>query len=93
MQIQRFQEMIFEEFSQTKMMLKLLFGQELSERRPRMHKTLQLRAEGLRMLHRQQVSLLRQWRELGEDCTKREEMLPQLLLSVNAIASGLRTTG
>ncbi|MEQ8820822.1 MAG: phosphoenolpyruvate carboxylase [Sumerlaeia bacterium] len=64
-----------------------LFGQSREQRRPRMLKTIRLREEGLRRLHSHQIALLRSWR------SGREELLPRLLLSVNAIASGLRTTG
>jgi phosphoenolpyruvate carboxylase len=59
-----------------------------------MLKTLQLRDAGLRSLHRHQVELLAAWREAtAKDSPAREKLLPQVLLSINAIASGLRTTG
>jgi phosphoenolpyruvate carboxylase len=76
-------------------MLEELRGGPMSERRPRMLKTLTLRADALRILHRQEIDLLRRWREChksGDDAAA-EKMLPDLLLSINAIASGLRTTG
>jgi phosphoenolpyruvate carboxylase len=60
-----------------------------------MWKTLQLRAEALRILHEQQIALLRRWRGLqakGDEMAA-NALLPDLLLSINAIASGLRTTG
>ena len=63
--------------------------------RPRAAKTLALRAHALRVLHHQQIGLLQRWRGLqhaGDDEAARR-MLPELLLSINAIASGLRTTG
>ena len=53
--------------------------------------TLQIREQELTQPHRQQVALLREWRSLkGREA---ETLLPDLLLSINAIASGLRTTG
>jgi phosphoenolpyruvate carboxylase len=60
-----------------------------------MWKTLHLRTEALRILHLQQIALLRQWRRLraDDDESAANAMLPDLLLSINAIASGLRTTG
>ena len=60
-----------------------------------MLKTLQLRAEALRVLHLQEISFLRRWRALraAGDEAAAEKMLPDLLLAINAIASGLRTTG
>jgi phosphoenolpyruvate carboxylase len=70
-------------------------GAGVSGRRPRMYRTLGYRTEALRVLHRQQIALLKRWRgavALGV-AERAEEILPELLLSVNAIASGLRTTG
>ena len=83
------------EWEITRAMLEKLRGRPMAERRPRMFKTLQLRAEALRVLHEQEIALLRRWRELRKagDETEAERMLPALLLSINAIASGLRTTG
>jgi len=49
----------------------------------------------LRVLHRQQVELLRTWRGLKQEKRQAEadSLLPRLLLTVNAVAGGLRTTG
>jgi phosphoenolpyruvate carboxylase len=76
-------------------MLQELRGQPTAQRRPRMLKTLQLRAEALHLLHLDQVNLLRRWRTARKERREQEAeaMLPELFLSVNAIASGLRTTG
>jgi phosphoenolpyruvate carboxylase len=87
---------IADEYRRTHRMLDLVFGGgTLAERRPRMVKTLQLREVPLRALHRQQVVLLKQWRRLRDQEKNREAhaMLPEILLSINAIAGGLRTTG
>jgi len=49
----------------------------------------------LQVLHLQEIHLLKKWRALkaaGNEADA-EAMLPDLLLSINAIASGLRTTG
>ena len=54
-----------------------------------------MRREPLRVLHRQQIALLREWRPLrrrGDD-DGAAALLPALLLTVNAIASGLGATG
>lgn len=83
--------LILEEFKATQAMMAAVFGGELAARRPRMLKTLELRSAGLRALHAQQVALLAKWRTVEPDT--REQLLPKLLLSINAIASGLRTTG
>jgi len=87
--------MVWEEWTRTRAMLQEVRGQPTAQRRPRMLKTLQLRAEALRLLHHDQIRLLRDWRTArkeGRDA-EAEAMLPELFLSVNAIASGLRTTG
>ncbi len=92
---ERFWNVIHGEFQRTAETLDALFGRPAATRRPRAAKTLALRADALRVLHRQQIGLLSQWRDLGEagDEDGAKAMLPELLLSINAIASGLRTTG
>lgn len=87
--------MIREEWDRTREMLELLRGRPMADRRPKMLRTLQLRSDALDVLHLQQIDLLRTWRHLRNsgDEAAAEKMLPDLLLSVNAIASGLRTTG
>lgn len=92
---EQFLTLILDEWSLTQAMLEKIRGRPMSERRPRMLKTLQLRAEALRILHLQEISLLRRWRAFraAGDEASAEKMLPDLLLAINAIASGLRTTG
>jgi len=79
------------EYQRTQQMLEKIYNGALSERRPNVYQLLILRQPGLRLLHQQQIDLLQRWRR-GSD-TEKQEILPQLLLTVNAIASGLRTTG
>lgn len=82
------------EFERTREQLRKVFGGSLEERRPRMGKTLLLRASALALLHEQQIKTIREWRNAQkENPAKAEELLPRVLLSINAIASGLRTTG
>ncbi len=91
----RFMDLIVAEFERTRTLLAELFDGDMRSRRPRMAKTLDIREAPLRVLHRQQVELLGQWRKLvaaGRD-SEAEAMFPKLLLSINAISSGLRTTG
>lgn len=86
--------LIFGEFEKTQAMMTEIFGGRLEDRRPRMIKTLQLRAGALRTLHRQQIAVLKKWRTArAAGSPEAAELLPKVLLSVNAIASGLRTTG
>ena len=92
---ERFLKQIQMEWELTHRMLEQLHPKRMDQRRPRMLRTLELRSEALRVLHLQQIELLKQWRAkvtVG-DSTGADAMLPDLLLSINAIASGLRTTG
>jgi len=91
----RFMDQILGEFKRTQKMMEKLFGKAVEVRRPRMFKTLKLREEALRLLHLQQLQLLKKWRALraADKHAQADKLLPQLLLSINAIASGLRTTG
>jgi len=92
---EEFLSWIIEEFELTKSLLAELFEGEMQDRRPRMAKTLHIREAPLRVLHQQQIALLREWRDhvAEERTTEADALLPKLLLSINAIASGLRTTG
>ncbi|MCX6957545.1 MAG: phosphoenolpyruvate carboxylase [Verrucomicrobiae bacterium] len=87
-------DMIADEFQKTELQLKKVFDGSFEERRPRMAKTLALRAEALAFLHEHQIAILKEWRQAREiNPAQAEKLLPQVLLSINAIASGLRTTG
>ncbi|MCK4990958.1 MAG: phosphoenolpyruvate carboxylase, partial [Bacteroidales bacterium] len=59
------------------------------------HLSTQLRAEALLPLHKEQVQLLRFWREARKrgDKALAEKLLQNLLRSVNAIANAMGTTG
>ena len=91
----RFMKIIVAEFNRTRELLTDLYDGDILKRRPRMAKTLEIREAPLKVLHQQQVSLLREWRQQiqsgGE--AEAEGLLPRMLLSINAIAAGLRTTG
>ncbi len=91
-----FSREITTEFNLTRKMLNDVFGgEDLDLRRPRMVKTLKVRENGLRLLHEQQLSLLQRWRKKQQQGKIKEAnaMLPDMRLSINAIAAGLRTTG
>ncbi|MCC5814211.1 MAG: phosphoenolpyruvate carboxylase [Leptospira sp.] len=92
-----FMDRISEEYNRTKSMIEALFHETSAEiRRPKMTQTIAMRAKSLEILHSHQIHLLREWRELNRIEAKeseREKLLIPLLLTVNAIASGLRTTG
>jgi phosphoenolpyruvate carboxylase len=87
--------MIRSEYEKTKEFLEILYGGPLEKKLFNVFRFITTRQEGLRMLHRLQIDLLKTWR-----CMKRDEnpqaaeaMLPELLLTVNAISGGLRSTG
>jgi phosphoenolpyruvate carboxylase len=86
---------ILDEYARTCQMIELIYGGSLAQQRPRIHRLLQLRQDGLRRLHAQQLGLLAAWRAARDegDAAKAEPLLRDLLLTVNAIAAGLRTTG
>lgn len=92
---ERFQGMIESEFYRTSRMIDEIFGSGFAQRRPRIQRTLEMRDRPLRLLHEQQIQLLSNWRACRQagDCGQEAEMLNALQYSVNAIASGLRTTG
>lgn len=74
--------------------LSRIFGEPLSTRRAYQLENLRLRQSVLDHLHRIQWRRLDQWRELNStDPRAAEAELPLLLLTVNAIAGGLKHTG
>lgn len=91
----KYLEIVLQEWELSGAMLDELFSQPLEQRRPRMLKTIRIRDTGLRRLHHRQIELLREWRghRGGQNDAAADRLLPGVLLSVNAIASGLRTTG
>ncbi len=89
---EQFLDTILTEYGRTRAMLEELFQGTFEARRPRLAFTLNIREQPLSVLHAQQIELLKNWRnKAGTEAA--EEMLPDLLVSVNALASGLRTTG
>jgi phosphoenolpyruvate carboxylase len=80
---------ILDEHRRTRAMLDALFGGgPIERRRPRLVKAIAIRRQALLRLHREQIALLREWRE-----TRADRFLAPLLVTVNAIAGGLKTTG
>jgi phosphoenolpyruvate carboxylase len=76
------------------MMLDLLES-PISKRRVNHHYSTKLRAGALLPLHREQVGLLKSWRtaRASGDRARAEQLLQNLLRSVNAIANAMGTTG
>ncbi len=88
---ERFMAAILDESQCTRDMLADLFAGTFQQRRPRLAFTMEIRENALEQLHRNQIALLREWRTLEGEAA--EARLPELLISINALASGLRTTG
>jgi phosphoenolpyruvate carboxylase len=85
--------LIEEEYHRTvEAVLRISGGRELAERFPRFRRKLARRMPTLNQVSRQQIELLRRFRESGGDRTQ-EEQLSALLLSINAIAAGFGATG
>lgn len=79
---------ILAEYERTRALIDELFGAPGETRRPRLMLAISLRRQALLRLHEEQVRLLRAWR-----ADPREDTLRELLLTVNAIAMGQKTTG
>src|SRR5215469_5866363 len=86
---------ILGEFDLTHQMLRQVHGTDPSERRPRFTMTHRIRADALLALHVQQVALLKDWRgaQAANDGGSARRLFADLMVCINAIASGLRTTG
>jgi phosphoenolpyruvate carboxylase len=87
--------LILEEYERTRNVLEELFGGDRQLQRPRLRQAVEIRRHALIRLHREQIALLRAWREAVKDerTEDAEHILPFLLVTVNAIAGGLKTTG
>ena len=72
--------------------LRISGGTALNERFPRFRRRLARRMGTMNQISRQQIELLRRFRESGGDRTQ-EEQLSALLLSINCIAAGFGATG
>lgn len=84
----RLMNKILEELEKTRQILEIFYEGSLFEKRPNVAQVILMRQEPLYRLHQEQIMLLQSWRE-----TASSETLIQLLLTVNAIANGLGTTG
>ncbi len=90
-----FMNIILGEFYRTRDALGKLLPGSFEVRRPRMAFTLGIREQPLSVLHGQQVELLKAWRAKAAagDTEAAEASIPDILVSINAVAAGLRTTG
>jgi len=85
---------IVKELTKTRKMMNLIFPESFEERRQYHYYSNVLRTEGLNDLHFKQIDMLAKWRKMGSPQTEKGQViLKELLLTVNAIASALRSTG
>ncbi|HMD49056.1 MAG TPA: phosphoenolpyruvate carboxylase, partial [Bryobacteraceae bacterium] len=91
----RFLNRILDEYQRTLEIVDELLGGDRTRRRPRLIKAVDIRRSALTRLHHEQIALLRPWREAvrNERNEEADRILPSLLVTVNAIAGGLKTTG
>lgn len=92
---QRIMTTILEELELSREMLDKVLGGSLATRRPKLIRTLEKRAAALRQIHLQQIRLLRKFRHQMSALPEheKESLLLRLMLTINAIAGGERTTG
>jgi phosphoenolpyruvate carboxylase len=93
---ERLMQQILAEQRTTRETLEAIYGGPLAVKRPHIQHIIDHRHQALAPLHDHQIRLLRSWRAAqasGENGAGFDRLLPQLLLSVNAIASGLGATG
>ncbi|MEE4120336.1 MAG: phosphoenolpyruvate carboxylase [Paracoccaceae bacterium] len=92
---ERFLGVVQAEHARTGGALAEVYGAPVAEARPAIQRRLERRDAALAPLHARQIALLADWRarRAGGDAAGADALLPELLLSVNAIASGLGATG
>jgi phosphoenolpyruvate carboxylase len=92
---QNIMNMIMEELKMTREVFQLILEKPINERRKQHWYSNVIRATAMDDLHKKQIELLRIWRnqKAEGDLPEAEKTLKSLLLSINAIAGALRTTG
>jgi phosphoenolpyruvate carboxylase len=93
---QRIMKHILAERDVTRDMLEILYEGPLAEKRPGIQRVIDLRHQALLPLHNHQIRLLFRWRSAKENKdqgAQADDLRKQLLMSINAIASGIGGTG
>jgi phosphoenolpyruvate carboxylase len=86
--------LLLNELEKTRRLMRELLGRPMHERRKNHYHSTALRAEALDILHKNQIENLKRWRgSNGKNQDEKNELLNQLLISVNAIANAMGTTG
>jgi phosphoenolpyruvate carboxylase len=85
--------LLLDELEKTRLLMRELLGRPMEVRRKNHFYSTALRAEALELLHNNQIENLKQWRRTDISPVEKERLLNQLLISVNAIANAMGTTG
>jgi phosphoenolpyruvate carboxylase len=87
-------QLLLSELEKTQRLMHELLGRPMHDRRKNHFYSTALRAEALDILHKNQIRNLKLWRnpELNDPAEK-DKLLKELLISVNAIANAMGTTG
>jgi len=86
--------LILEDYEAAHDQIEDLMGTPTQERRISRMENLRLRRDALGMLHELQLRYIREWREAREkDSEQADRLLGKLLLLVNALSGGLKSTG
>lgn len=86
---------IMSEYELTQSLITEVLGKTVDERRPFFSYTVEKRNEPLLGIHKHQIELIKVWRSHRDQGNEQAaaELLPEILLSINAVAGGLKTTG
>jgi phosphoenolpyruvate carboxylase len=85
--------LLLAELEKTRRLMRELLGRPMEVRRKNHFYSTALRAEALDILHNNQIENLKLWRRPDISAGEKEKLLNQLLISVNAIANAMGTTG
>ncbi|MCL3779400.1 phosphoenolpyruvate carboxylase [Prolixibacteraceae bacterium JC049] len=87
-------DMLLEELAKSRRLMADILKRPMEVRRKNHFFSTQLRADALLALHKNQVQYLKQWRDLKtKDSDEAKVILNQLLISINAIANAMGSTG
>ncbi|QGY42414.1 phosphoenolpyruvate carboxylase [Maribellus comscasis] len=85
--------LLLDELEKTRILMQELLGRPMEERRKNHYFSTALRAEALDVLHEYQIRKMKKWRKNNNHSAEEDLLLQQLLISVNAIANAMGTTG
>jgi phosphoenolpyruvate carboxylase len=91
---QQLMDMIILDFENGLSAIEKILGQKASQRRVTRIEDIKLRNNGMKVLHKMQIENIQKWRSAsGVQNEKNDQYLLELLLLVNAISGGLKSTG